>query len=251
MRKIIVRADDLGYSEGVNYGIAKSCIDGIVRSVGVMTNMPTVEHGLNLLKGHKICLGLHTNICIGKPLSNPKLIPSLLQETGEFKSSKEYRNMKDDFVVLDEVIIEIEAQYQKFVELIGHKPRYFEGHAVSSSNFFKGLEIVAERHGCEYLAGAPADGPVRFKNSMLYFAMDSMKSDYEPFESLKDAVNRVHKDDGIEMFIGHPGYLDSYILSNSSLTIPRAYEVEMLCSEETKEWLRNNEVIIMSYDDLP
>ena len=33
MRKILVRADDLGYSEGVNYGIAKSVKDGIIKSV--------------------------------------------------------------------------------------------------------------------------------------------------------------------------------------------------------------------------
>ena len=43
MKKILIRADDLGYSEGVNYGIAKSVKDGIIGSVGVMTNMPSVD----------------------------------------------------------------------------------------------------------------------------------------------------------------------------------------------------------------
>ncbi|MBR3265159.1 MAG: ChbG/HpnK family deacetylase, partial [Erysipelotrichaceae bacterium] len=32
MKKILIRADDLGYSEGVNYGILKSVKDGLVRS---------------------------------------------------------------------------------------------------------------------------------------------------------------------------------------------------------------------------
>lgn len=50
MKKILVRADDLGYSEGVNCGIAKSVKEGIIRSVGVMPNMEAVTHGLKLLE---------------------------------------------------------------------------------------------------------------------------------------------------------------------------------------------------------
>ena len=38
--RLIVRADDLGYSEAVNYGIEKSIKDGIVHSVGLMPNKP-------------------------------------------------------------------------------------------------------------------------------------------------------------------------------------------------------------------
>ena len=65
MKRLLIRADDLGYSEGVNHGIAKTVIDGMVRSVGVMTNMPTAAHGLSLLQGHPVCYGQHTNICVG------------------------------------------------------------------------------------------------------------------------------------------------------------------------------------------
>lgn len=39
-------------------------------------------------------------------------------------------------------VAEIEAQYKKFIELVGRKPDYFEGHAVMSDNFEKGLRIV-------------------------------------------------------------------------------------------------------------
>ena len=53
-------------------------------------------------------------------------------------------------MVFEEVIIEIEAQYHRFLELFGRKPDYFEGHAVASANFFKGLEYVAEKYGLKY-----------------------------------------------------------------------------------------------------
>lgn len=59
--RLIVRADDLGYSEAVNYGIEKSIKDGIVRSAGLMPNMPAAAHGLRLLEGTGACIGQHTN----------------------------------------------------------------------------------------------------------------------------------------------------------------------------------------------
>ena len=249
MKKILVRADDLGYSEGVNYGIYKSVKDGIIKSVGIMTNMPDIQHGLDLLKGIDVCYGLHTNICVGKPLTDPKLIPSITNEKGEFKSSKEYRNSKEDFVVLEEVILEIAAQYQRFVQLTGDKPHYFEGHAVASANFFKGLAIVAQKHNCDFLP-LSFNGPAKFRNSLLYTSMDSMRPNYDPFESLKKAALTEYEDGGISMFIAHPGYLDAYIMRTSSLLEPRVHEVEMACSQKTKDWLKENNIEVITYDDL-
>jgi chitin disaccharide deacetylase len=249
MKKLLVRADDLGYSEGINYGIAKSVKEGIIGSVGVMTNMPTVVHGLKLLEDTDVCFGQHTNICLGKPLTDPLLIPSITNENGEFKSSKEYRQAKEDFVVLNEVILEIEAQYKRFIELTGEQPRYFEGHAVASANFFKGLEIVAEKYGLKYSPFSMYGGPVKIGDKKVYLSMDSMNPDYDPFGSLKKFVEKAD-DDGFHMFICHPGYLDGYILKHSSLTIPRPMEVDMACDPNTKKWLEESGVELITYDDL-
>jgi len=248
MKKLLIRADDLGYSEGINYGIAKSVKEGIIGSVGVMVNMLSVEHGLELLKGKAVCLGQHTNICVGKPITNPSLIPSITNEKGEFKSSKEYRGAKKDFVVLDEVILEIEAQYKRFVEITGQQPHYFEGHAVASENFFKGLEIVAEKYGLKY-SPFSFGGAAKINNKDVYVTMKSTEPNYEPFEALKKTVENA-KDEEYHMFICHPGYLDGYILKHSSLTMPRPMEVDMVCDTNTKKWLQGYGVKLITYDDL-
>lgn len=248
MKQIIVRADDLGFSEGINYGIEKSIKQGIIKSVGIMVNMDATVHGWNLIKDTNVCFGLHTNICVGKPICDPKLIPSICDEYGNLKASKVYRASKEDFVVYDEVKMEIEAQYQRFVELTGQKPHYFEGHAVHSFTFAKALEDVAKEHGCDFL-GFPMGKPVKFRNTDIYCSMDSMMPNYDPFESFKKACLKDYGE-GICMFVCHPGYLDAYILSVSSLTIPRTLEVEMLTSPKTKEWLKENEIEVISYDDI-
>ena len=39
MKQLLIRADDLGYSDGVNYGIAKAVNKGVVKSVGVICQL--------------------------------------------------------------------------------------------------------------------------------------------------------------------------------------------------------------------
>ncbi len=57
MIRMIIRADDVGYCEAVNYGIAKTVKEGLVRSVGIMPNMPSAAHGIGLLEGTGVCMG--------------------------------------------------------------------------------------------------------------------------------------------------------------------------------------------------
>ena len=55
-------------------------------------------------------MGQHTNICVGRPLTDPAHIPSLVQPSGEFCTSREIRARKQDTIVLEEVELEIQAQ---------------------------------------------------------------------------------------------------------------------------------------------
>lgn len=252
MKRLMVRADDLGYSESVNYGIEKTVKEGVIRNIGFMVNMPASQHGFDLIKNEEVCLGQHTNICVGNPIVNPKLIPSIVKENGEFKSSKEYRAAfakNEDFVVLDEVIIEIEAQYERFVAITGRQPQYFEGHAIESANFIKGLEIVAKRHGLKFLDVSFDGTPIVVNGQKMYMWMDSMLPNYDPEKSFHKMVENSH-DDGFDLLVFHPGYLDTYILNHSSLTIPRTKEVEYASSRRLKDYLEENQIKLYIYDEV-
>jgi predicted glycoside hydrolase/deacetylase ChbG (UPF0249 family) len=249
MKKILFRADDLGYSEGVNHGIAKSVFQGLIRNVGVMTNMDAVEHGLALLKDTAVCLGLHTSISSGKPLTDPQKIPCLVDENGMFKKSSVYSHAAEDLVVLHEVIMEIEAQYERFVELTGRKPAYLDGHAVASNNFFKGLEIVAEKYKLKF-SPIPNNikDPVYIGNTEVFMHGGSSKQ-LSPEECLYNTVENAH-DGTCNMIVYHPGYLDAYILQNSSLSTFRPFETQMLCDPKNKDYLQMKNVVSITYEDL-
>ncbi len=254
MKQLIIRADDLGICEAVNYGIEKTVKEGLVRSVGLMPNMPAALHGYNLIKDVEgVCIGQHTNVCLGKPLADPSLIPSLLDENGNLKSSRMYRaafKQGQEIAKVDELVIEIEAQYHRFLEIVGHKPGYFEAHAVASNNLFAALKIVAEKYDLKLLEMSFIDPIGKFNGQPFgQCTMDSMSDNYVPFETLKREVGKMEEDMPY-MFVCHPGYLDDFLLNNSSLTINRTKEVTMLINPATKEWLDDQDLKLINYDEI-
>ena len=52
------------------------------------------------------------------------------------------------------------------------------------------------------------------------------------------------------MIVYHPGFLDAYIMRNSSLNIPRVFELEMLCDPQVKAYLIEKKVMLISHYDL-
>jgi predicted glycoside hydrolase/deacetylase ChbG (UPF0249 family) len=85
-RRLIINADDLGLSEGVNRGIVESAEYGVVTSASMLVNMPGWDDALSRLKAMRtnIGVGLHFNIVAGCPLTSA---PTLADpETGAFYS---------------------------------------------------------------------------------------------------------------------------------------------------------------------
>jgi len=250
MKKILVRADDLGYCEAFNYGLARAVKSGIVRSVGVMTNMEWAEHGVRLLDGTDVTFTVHANICQGRPITDPKLIPSLVDEKGEFKDKLLYREAKEDFVVLDEVLLEVQAQYDRLVALTGRKPYMVEAHAVPSVNFNKAIAIVAQRNGVESMRFDMDTKRPMVGSHAMKFSMDSGNPDYDPFESFKKAATQPMAEDECALMVLHPGYVDMYIYETSYITKARALEVAFAINPEVPQWCRENGVKLMTYADL-
>ncbi|MFV0394683.1 MAG: ChbG/HpnK family deacetylase [Coprobacillaceae bacterium] len=83
MNKLIVRADDLGYTEGVTLGILAAHRDGIVTCTSLMVNMPYSKEAVRLAKQYpNLSLGLHVNVTNGKALADANKIPHLIDGNG-------------------------------------------------------------------------------------------------------------------------------------------------------------------------
>ena len=134
-------------------------------------------------------------------------------------------------VDIQKVVMEVEAQYLRLVELTGKKPYMIEAHAVPSDNFNKALGIVAAKYGVESMKFEPGRGP-KVGNTIFKFSMDSGNPDYNPFESMKKAMNQDFAEDEAMLMVLHPGYVDEYVLNTSYITVQRALEVAMAINPE-------------------
>ncbi len=247
MKKLLLRADDLGFSEGVNYGIARTVRSGLVQNCGIMVNMEATQHAVELLQSLPCCLGLHCNVSVGRPLCPPESVPTLVDEDGVFHTSRHYRQAREEFADPVELRRELTAQYMQFFKLFGRKPAYFEAHAVASRNLAVALEEVAGEYGLFYQPSFQdfTLGGVHVTN----IPIQNTAPDYDARAALKTALAGV-RDGTCCLYVCHPGYLDAYLLQNSSLTLPRADEADMLCDPETGRWLDEHGFELVTYDQL-
>lgn len=239
MADLIVRVDDLGFSEAVNYGILKAVQSGNVTSVGLMSNMDAAPHGYDLIRDADLAIGLHTNICVGHPVADVSLIPSLVGENGDFCSSRDIRSRQIDTVDIQEAEIEIEAQLSRFVEIVGRMPDYFEAHAVRSANFFTALKNVALRHQLFY---ENACFDPEWEETMQMYGLAPVPDqnnvyDVEAFIEESTDFILTHP---CTIVIFHPGYIDQYLLDHSSYTMIRPLECAYLCSSHLPDYIKKH-----------
>jgi chitin disaccharide deacetylase len=85
VRRLIVNADDFGFTSGVNRAIVEAHTDGVVTSATLMANGPAFCEVKELAKQFpKLSIGCHVVLIDGEPLLPPARIPSLTQ-SGRFR----------------------------------------------------------------------------------------------------------------------------------------------------------------------
>lgn len=151
MRNLIVNADDLGWTEGVNRGIAEAHRNGIVTSASLLANGAAFASGVEVArKTPGLGVGVHLNLSDGEPVAPRELVKSLVNERGELEGRTEslLLRLARRSVLLDEVEREWEAQIQK-VRTSGIEPTHLDGHrhVQMLPGLFEISLRLAKRHG--------------------------------------------------------------------------------------------------------
>ena len=114
--RLIVHADDFGISERVNAGVIDAHRNGILTSASIMASAVQFEQAVQLARETpSLDIGVHLTLAEERPLLDPGLIPSLVDDTGCFHRhatvfAKRYAQGKID---LEDVRRELEAQVAK------------------------------------------------------------------------------------------------------------------------------------------
>ena len=154
MKNLIVNADDLGWTEGVNQGIAEAHRNGIVTSTSLLANGAAFASGVELARSTPgLGVGVHLNLSDGEPIAPRELVATLLNDEGEFAGGPEallLRIAKRD-VTVREAEQEWEAQIERVKEA-GIQPTHLDGH--KHVHMLPGLFEVALRLAKRYGIGA-------------------------------------------------------------------------------------------------
>ena len=137
-RKLIITADDYGLCGSVNRAIEECFRAGAVRSTCVMTNMPACEDAASLRKSFPgFSVGIHWNLTQGKPLLEPRQVPTLVGENGNFQTASQLRQRwLLRRVNIAEIAHELRAQFRQFRALAG-RPDFWNTH--QNVHVFPGL----------------------------------------------------------------------------------------------------------------
>ncbi|MBN1348917.1 ChbG/HpnK family deacetylase [candidate division KSB1 bacterium] len=287
MSRLIINADDFGYSDAVNQGIIKAHREGILTSATIMANMPHFQAAVSLAKQHPdLGVGIHLNVLRGRPLSPPRDIYSLLQRDGLFFNSistfaaKFFSRQIKPTHILQEYRRQIESVFES-----GLKPTHLdsEKHQHTLPGIFPLVIELAKLYGI---------GKVRYVDERP-FAMPTARNLFDPkiykawlislFSTLqKKKIRRKNvrhvdaffgisitgkmylnailpflekMDGGTYEFMCHPGLpeMPSDADSNAGkfyITRTRPLELEILLSKELKTAIQRKQIRLIHYGDL-
>ena len=154
MKSLIVNADDLGWTEGVNRGIVEAHRNGIVTSASLLANGSAFASGVEVARSVPgLGVGVHLNLSDGPPVAARELVTSLVNDRGEFEGGPENLLLRvaRGGLALHEVEQEWEAQIEK-VRDAGIQLTHLDGH--KHVHMLPGLFEIALRLAKRYGIGA-------------------------------------------------------------------------------------------------
>ena len=288
-RNLIVNADDLGWTAGVNRGVAEAHRNGIVTSASLLANGAAFAEAVELVRAARdFGIGVHLNLSDGLPMAPRAAVPTLLNDSGEFAGGPDNLLLKiaTRGLSLREVETEWEAQISK-IRAAGIEPTHLDGH--KHVHMLPGLfEIalrLAKRHGIgairvsheasslrAALSTGESRGSVVLKQGvqargLKLLARDAREkaeragvstADYfcgiaQTGELTKEGVARLLRSlpEGTTELMCHPGYADAALEHTSTrLQGSREKEVRILTDKDIRNLVASQGIRLIDYQSV-
>lgn len=283
-KRLIINSDDFGLSSGVNKGIIESIDNGIVSSISVMANCGHVSQVSDITKNFpNVSVGIHYNLTTGEPATSPSLVPSLVGSDGKFWGGEFSNRLLRGKIRFRDIKIELEKQTAILADLIPHIS-HFDSHQAKHLYplFFSAALNVAHKFGIRkvrcptrYILRENHVPPFRLRQLNIKRCLKGiarrMLTSYLKAKNFKMADRFVslvfnnHSMDslrkswlsmvrnfppGSNEICCHPGFADEILCQRSNYTYERETEIAVLTSRELKQAFEENDVKIISYNEL-
>ena len=288
MRRLVVNADDLGLTRGVNDGIFDAHHHGILTSASLFANAPATLDAVARARSVSLGVGVHLTLVDGAPVLPPASIPTLIEGDGRFR-----RSWKPFIVAcltgrvsLVEVERELIAQVERLLAA-GIRPTHVDTHkhVHMYPPVFATVATVAARYGISVVrvayepdwatefrrARGLSGGTVR-RQALLTAATGLWaRHNRRVARSLglvtPRFIGRIQTGvldrsmlqallrgigDGVTELMVHPGYANAALAATGTrLLASRERELELLCDLATRAVVDTENIILTRHDLKP
>jgi hopanoid biosynthesis associated protein HpnK len=290
VRRLIVNADDFGFTGGINRAIVEAHTRGIVTSSTLMANGNAFQDAVRLAATvPRLSVGCHVVLIDGVPVLDAELLPSI---TSLNASGSRFRDGLKSFAALalagrlnpQQIEIEVSAQIRK-LQSAGVSVSHVDTH--KHTHLFPAVlrPLLRAARACGVHAIRNPFGPGKPLKSSALLARPGLWTRYAEVKILRslaakfrDAVKRegfVTPDgtlgivvtgaldeklfraiaaiipEGTWEFVCHPGYNDADLASaKTRLRQSRETELRVLTMPEARQLLLDQGIALISYHDL-
>lgn len=241
LTKVIINADDFGYSPGVSAGILYAHQFGILTSTTAMVNTSFAIQSVEMAKAHpKLGIGLHFVLDMGQPVSSS--VSSLTDTTGSF--------LKGETLIKSAVKHDIREELESQLNVLlnwGVDVTHIDSHHHMLTHIPAAQEAITEI-AREYKL------PIRslYENILPkdiptnnYFIKDFYGQGNISPASLIQILSNLKN--GVTEIMSHPAFIDPWLQNGSSYHIPRMTELETLVGDEVQTWVKDHDIQLINY----
>jgi len=226
---LVVNADDLGRTPGINSGIFEAHSNGLVTSATLMVAFPAAEEAASRLDDFPdLGVGLHVALTGVPSILPADRLPSLTNASESFLAKPE----KLVEPALDEVLLEARAQFDRFLEITGRLPTHLDSHHHSHRQpvVCDALVTLAREHDLPIRNASPEVG-VRLRLDGVattdFFVEDFFGGDAR-LDILIEILGGIQL--GTTEIMCHPAHVDDEVRSTSGYADDRERGLEVLTS---------------------
>jgi chitin disaccharide deacetylase len=286
LRRLIINADDLGLTHGVNRAVEQAHAGGVVTSSTLMANSAAFDDAVALARRHpELSVGCHVMLVDGEPLLQPNQVPSLV-EGARFRTSfvsfarRALRRQVNPAEITAEAVAQIRT-----LQAAGISVSHVDTH--KHTHMFGAVlrPLLAAARECSVRAIRNPFGPMKplaFAHLLRRPHLWTRYSEVKVLASLKsgfaDEVGRAGMattngtfgvistgaldlrlfeaiigciPEGTWEFVCHPGYNDADLAGvRTRLRESRARELEVLTSADARLVLQQRGIELISFHDL-
>jgi len=248
-RRLIVNADDLGRTPGINRGVFEAHQRGIVTSATLMVNFPAASPAAALAaESPRLGIGLHLALTGSVPTLPAAAVPSLVDPGGRLPAKPEGLAGADP----REILAEARAQLRRCRALLGRLPTHLDSHHHSHRwpAVLDAVVAIAHETGRPVRAASP-EVRERLRREGIA-TTDHFSEDFYGEGATLDGLVRIlgGLPDGTTEIMCHPAVVDPELRSGSGYAEPRAVELAVLTDPRVRRIVELEGIRLIHFGEL-